>query len=487
MDQGTTTVRASVVDPALRVLASAAREVPRSFPAPGWVDLDASRVVDATEQACLEALDRLGLRPGELAGLGLANQGETVLLWDRRTGKPLAPAVGWQCRRTETACAALRAQPGMAGTVRRETGLFLDPYFSATKLAWLLNSVPGAAGLAAKGELLAGGLDAFTLYRWSGGKLHVTDPSTACRTSLAALSTGRWSDTLCSLFAVPRTILPEVVASDADVGTVQLGNSRVPVRAMLCDQPAALLGTGCQVPGGAKCTYGTGAFVQVSTGGSYLVEDDGLLRSIAWEIGGKLGYLLEGGVLAAGDVLAWLHHELGLTGSIDAIEASLESGAEPVVGFLPALVGLGAPHWNGPVRGMVAGVHRGTSRTELTRAALEGVCHLVADVLDAAAGAMKSDLAPVWADGGLAVSGRFLQLQADLAGRTLRQAPSTEATTRGIAAVALSRCGALESIEEAIRVEEVRRFEPRLDEPDRQRRRQRHRLLVDLAKQWAAE
>lgn len=491
IDQGTTSVRASLVDAALLPLCTRSEAVMRAFPRPGWVEIDAEAVVDATLRVVAAALDAGGRGARDVAAVGLANQGETVVVWERATGKPIAPAIVWQCRRTESECARLREDATVTAWVRATTGLPIDPYFSATKLAFLLDAVPGARRRAEQGELCGGTLDAYTVFRMSGGRRFVTDPSTACRTLLADLATGRFDDRLCSLFRVPRLLLPEVVASDADVGPVRVGDGSATLRALLCDQASALLGTGCTSPGDVKCTYGTGAFVQMTTGRHPLAGDDGLLRSIAWELGGARDYLLEGSVLSAGDVLTWLRDGLGMLAGPEEIDAVL-GGTPDCAGvlFVAALTGLGAPNWVGRARGTILGLHRGTRREHLIRAALEGVAHQVADVLDVASDVLArlpgrvdgaAGLGPMWADGGLASSRAFLGLQADLAGRPLRRAAGGEATTRGVAAVAAVGAGLAASVQEATRLEPALVVEPTLDEAERLRARARYGRLVDLA------
>lgn len=487
IDQGTTSVRATLLDASLTAVRSHAESVPRSFPRPGWVELDAEEVVAATERVAAAAIRAAGISGGDIAGVGLANQGETVVVWERSTGKPIAPAIVWQCRRTEALCEALREDAAASRWVREATGLPIDPYFSATKIAWLLDEVPGARAKAERGDLLAGTLDTYTLYRLSGGRVFVTDPSTACRTLLARLDTGRWDDRLCELFRVPRAMLADVVSSDAEAGSIAVGGAQASVRALLCDQPSALLGTGCLRAGDAKCTYGTGAFLQVNTGSAAPsgdtsdTGDDGLLRSIAWELGGARAYLVEGSVLAAGDVLTWLRDEMKMLERPEEVEEVLRSTPDAAgVLFLPALGGLGAPRWVGGARGTIVGLHRGARREHVLRAALEGIAQQVADVLEAARGAAPGGLRSMWADGGLAASSAFLELQADLAGTSLRRAAQTEATTRGVAAVAAAGAG-IASLEEAVKQEPSLVVEPTMDAEVRAAARDRYRQFVDLA------
>jgi glycerol kinase len=485
IDQGTTSVRASVLDADLAPLGTHAEIVPRNFPRAGWVELDAAELVAATERVMREALARAGRRVSDVAGVGFANQGETVVVWDRATGEPVGPAIVWQCRRTEDACADLRKQPGLEDYVRARTGLPIDAYFSATKLAWILDEIPGARARAERGELAAGTLDAFTIFRLSSGARFVTDPSTSCRTLLARLDDGRFDDDLCRIFRVPQAMLPEVVASDHDVGAIRVDGGHARLFALLCDQPSALLGSGCVAIGDAKCTYGTGAFLQVNTGDVHTTDNDGLLRSIAWEARGKRTYLLEGGVLSAGDVLTWLCDGLGVLARPDAVDALLASTPDAAgVMFAPALTGLGAPRWVGDARGTILGLHRGVRREHLVRAALEGVAHQVADILELAApilSARGASIGALWADGGLAASLEFLRLQADLAGQSLRRAPHAEATTRGVAALAAVGAGLAPSLEALVHTRAAASVEPTLDPFARDKARARHKRLLDVA------
>jgi glycerol kinase len=493
IDQGTTSVRATVVaarhtdaGDVLEVLGSRSVSIERGFPRPGWVELDAEAVVLATRQVLSEAVAVAGRTASDIAAVGLANQGETVVVWDRTTGRPLGPAIVWQCRRTEAACAALRSDEAALRWVQDKTGLPIDAYFSATKLAWILDEATGGRARAERGELCAGTLDSYTVWRLTHGSRFVTDPSTACRTLLADLATGRFDDELCRYFRVPSQILAEVVPSDHRIDGFEALDGATTMRAMLCDQPSALLGSGCIDPGDNKCTYGTGAFVQVNTGAAPRARpdagDDGLLRSIAWELEGRRTYLLEGSVMSAGDVLTWLRDGLGMIAGPEEVDEVLRTVPDAGgVLFLPALTGIGAPRWVGDARGMIVGLHRGARREHLIRAALEGIAHQVADVLDAA-GAIE----PMWADGGVASSAAFLQLQADLSGRSLQRADSWEATTRGVAAVAAAGAGLISSIEVAARREPALRIEPSLPPEARAAHRDTYRRLLDLCSSPAA-
>ncbi len=484
IDQGTTSVRASLLDTDLNLLVFQAESVPRLFPRPGWVELDAEEVVAATERVAKAVLGSKAADGKKIAAMGLANQGETVVVWDRKSGVPIAPAIVWQCRRTEGVCEQLRADQSLAARIKRQTGLPIDPYFSATKIAWILDSIPGARARAERGELLAGTLDTFTIFKLSGGHCFVSDPSTACRTLLAPLETGRFDSELCELFRVPKAMLPEVVSSDAAIGPVRIGGLETKVMAMLCDQPAALLGTGCLDRGQAKCTYGTGAFLQINTGSSASFAetgDDGLLRSIAWDIDNTRTYLAEGSVLSAGDVLTWLKNDLGLLDRIEEVESTLRNTIDSSgILFVPALTGLGAPRWVGDARGTMLGLHRGTKREHILRAALEGIAHQIADILDIAAPLVPEDRRMLWADGGLASSDAFIELQSNLSGWSFARAAQTEATTKGVAALAAKGAGLIDSLTGALHIEPSFTAHPALPESDRRAARNKWQACVNL-------
>lgn len=487
IDQGTTSVRASLLDANLSTLASHAESVPRSFPRPGWVELSADELVAATERAAKSVLESGAAAGKPIAAMGFANQGETVVVWERKTGLPIAPAIVWQCRRTEEACERLRRDEVISARVKQQTGLPIDPYFSATKIAWLLDQIPGARAKAERGELLAGTLDTFTLFRLSGGRCFVTDPSTACRTLLAPLKSGGFDDTLCEIFRVPKDMLAEVVPSNSSTGPVRIGGFETQVCAMLCDQPAALLGTGCIQRGQAKCTYGTGAFLQVNTGpdfgadGRDGLDANGLLRSIAWDIDNIRTYLIEGSVLAAGDVLTWLKDDIGLIHRIEEVEASLRNTIDSAgILFVPALGGLGAPRWAGGARGTLLGLHRGTKREHILRAALEGIAHQIADILDIAAPLVPEGERLLWADGGLSSSAAFIELQANISGWPLARAAQPEATTKGVAALAAFGAGMIPSLSGAIRQEPSLTAHPAWPEPARAAARKRWQDCINL-------
>ncbi len=435
LDTGTTSARALVIDASGAVLASAQQEVGLSFPAPGWVDQDADELWEAQLRTARRALETAGVDASAVAGLGIANQRETTVVWDRATSEPVGPAIVWQDRRTAGLCEELRRAGGEA-LVRRKTGLLLDPYFSATKLRWLLDNVAGVRERARSGELAFGTVDSWLVWKLSGGRRHVTDATNASRTLLYDIRAGDWDDELLTLFGVPRELLPEVRDSSGVVGTADaaLLGAAVPIAGLAGDQQAALFGQACTRRGSVKVTYGTGCFLLLHTGDEPAAAPPGLVSTVALQRDGRRTYALEGSVFCGGAAVQWLHDGLGLVGS--GAEATTLAGSVPAsdgVVFVPALSGLGAPHWDPHARGAIFGITRGTTAAHIARATLEGIAFQVADLYEAeAAGA---GIAPVEmrVDGGAAASDVLLQFQADLLGLPVTRAAQPEATAFGAA------------------------------------------------------
>ncbi len=433
IDQGTTGTTCLVVDDELNVLGRGYRELEQRFPQPGWVEHDADEIWLGALEAAAEALDDAGITAHELDSIGIANQRETTVVWERSTGRPVAPAIVWQDRRTAARCRTLDFE-----LVRERTGLVPDPYFSATKLEWLLRD-------RRQGGLAFGTVDSWLVWQLTGGQVHVTDPTNASRTLLCSLETLDWDDELLALFGVERELLPEIVRSDADVGEGELLGARIPIRGLAGDQQAALYGHGCHTAGEGKVTYGTGSFVLVHSGTDAPQPPHGLLATAAVD-----GYALEGAVLVSGAALQWLRDGLGVLGSAAESELLARSVASTGgVVFVPSLTGLGSPWWDPDARGLVMGLTRGTTRAELVRAALEAIAHQVADVVDA----LPLRPTALRADGGASANGFLLQHQADLLGIPVEVAADLETTALGAAALA-SRTPA--------RVRTDARYEPRL-------------------------
>ena len=418
VDQGTTGTACLVVDEELRVLGRGYRELTQSFPRPGWVEHDPEEIWSSVVGAGGDALRVAGAAAGDLEAIGIANQRETVVLWERRTGRPVAPAIVWQDRRTADRCRGLDAE-----LIRERTGLVPDPYFSATKLEWLLANHdldPGA--------LAFGTVDAWLLWKLTGGTVHATDRTNASRTLLARLDPVEWDDELLAAFGIDRALLPTIVPSTGELAEATFLGATVPVRGIAGDQQAALFGQGCHRAGEAKATYGTGSFVLVHGGDDAGPRPDGLLTTAAAD-----GYALEGAILTSGAAVQWLRDGLGIVETAAETEALARSvdSTEGVV-FVPALAGLGSPWWDADARGLVSGITRGTTRAHLARAALEGIAHQVADVADV----LPEPLARLRVDGGATENGFLMQLQADLLQVPVEVAAEQETTALGAAALA---------------------------------------------------
>ena len=438
LDQGTTSSRALVFDRRGRTVAAAQQEFPQHYPRPGWVEHDPQDLWTTTRRTALAAVAEANLTGKDIAAVGLTNQRETTLLWDRRTGRPLHRAIVWQDRRTADLCARLR-RDGLEPLFRRRTGLLLDPYFSGTKLRWLLDHVPGARRRAHRGELAFGTVDTWLLWQLTGGRVHATDVSNASRTLLLNLRTGEWDDELLRILRIPREVLPVVRGSSEVFGEVSAlpALRGVPISGIAGDQQAALFGQACWRPGMAKNTYGTGCFLLLHTGRRPVRSKHQLLATIAWKIDGQLEYALEGSVFIGGAVVQWLRDGLGLiaqTADVEKLSARVKDNGG--VYLVPAFAGLGAPHWDAAARGVIVGLTRGSNAGHLARAALESIAYQSADLL----GAMEADtgvrLRELRVDGGATVNNFLMQFQADLLGVPVVRPRTTETTALGAAYLA---------------------------------------------------
>ena len=461
IDAGTTGVTGLVVGEDGAVLSRGYREFAQLFPRPGWVEHEPDDIWTATVAACREALSRTDARP---TCVGITDQRETAVVWDRRTRQAPRPAIVWQDRRTTGICDRLR-DTGGEPRIAELTGLRLDPYFTGTKFAWLAEHEPDTWAGVRDGSLVLGTVDSYVISRLTGGAAHVTDPSNASRTLLYDLGAGGWSDELCDLFDVPRSALPEVVPSSGVVGTTDpdsfLGLS-LPVAGIAGDQQAALFGQACYSPGDTKCTYGTGSFVLTNTGTEPVRSDAGLLTTVAWDIGDGLVYALEGSIFVTGAAVQWLRDGLGLIDSAAEIEglASTVADAGEVV-FVPALTGLGAPHWDPHARGALLGITRGTTRAHLARATLESIAFQVRDVVDVMVDEAGLSVPELSADGGASANDLLLQLQADQLGVPVRRPVVAETTALGAAFLAGLGTGVWGSTDELAQTWALdRRFEP---------------------------
>jgi glycerol kinase len=434
IDQGTTGTTCLLVDAHLNIKARATREFAQHFARPGWVEHDPDELWASVCGAVSDALEKSEAAASSIAAIGITNQRETSLIWDRRSGSPICRALVWQDRRTTETCQALKAA-GHEELIRKTTGLVLDPYFSATKFAWILDNVDGARKKAEEGDLAAGTVDTYLIWRLTGGKAHFTDPSNASRTMLWPLTGSGWSEELCSILRVPSAILPQVLPCKASFGTTSgvpgLADG-IPICGVIGDQQSALFGQACFEPGQAKCTYGTGAFAMLNTGETPAESSSGLLTTIGWRLDEHTVYCLEGSAFMAGAVVQWLRDGLGFfskASEIEALAASVEDSGGVVM--VPAHTGLGAPHWRPQARGLICGLTRGTTRSHIARAALEGIALQIADLLDAMAADTGRPLRSLRVDGGAAANDLLMQMQADLLGVRLERPTTLETTALG--------------------------------------------------------
>ena len=485
IDQGTTGSTVVILDRELRVRARVNREFPQIYPRPGWVEHDPEAIWGSVLQALSGALEVAGLTGSKIAAIGITNQRETTLLWERRSSRPVCNAIVWQCRRTAKLCQALKER-GLEELFRSRTGLVLDPYFSGTKLSWILDRVEGARTRAEQGELRFGTVDSFLVWRLTRGAVHVTDRSNASRTLLLDLGTGAWDPELAELLDVPMVVLPEL-RSNAEV----YGHTRdvpglpdgIPIAGMAGDQQAALFGQCCFSRGEAKCTYGTGAFVLRNTGSRAISSQHGLLSTVAWQMEGETTYAQEGSTFIAGAAVQWLRDGLGIirgSSEIEALAASVPDSGGVV--FVPALVGLGAPHWRPEARGLIRGITRGTTRAHIARATLEGIAFSVYELLEAMVEDGGEPVRLLRVDGGAAANDLLMSLQADLLGIPISRPSHLETTALGAAFLAGLGVGFWSSREELKKAwKEDRRFVPTAGSQDVAQRLDGWRAAVSRA------
>ncbi len=489
LDQGTTSSRAILFDEAGTIAATAQHEFEQFYPQAGWVEHDPTEILTSQLSCAVEVLGKIGARPRDVAAIGITNQRETVVVWDRATGKPIHPAIVWQDRRTADKCAALE-ESGALETVSSKTGLVLDPYFSATKVAWILDHVEGARARAERGELAFGTIDSWLIWHLTSGKRHVTDVTNASRTLLYNIVKGEWDEELLKIFGVPASMLPEVAWSSEKVGevTTTLGLGGAAIAGIAGDQQAALFGQLCWSAGEAKNTYGTGCFLLQNVGTEFVRSRHRLITTLAASAGRRREYALEGSIFIGGAVVQWLRDNLKLIGSSGDVEALAKSvpDAGGVV-FVPAFVGLGAPHWDAHAAGMLIGLRRDTKPGHIARAALEAIAFQVADVLEAVNSETGTPLAALRVDGGASVNDLLMQFQADVLGVPVVRPQVTETTALGAAYLAGLATGFWAGPEElrAKRKGDTR-FEPKMDAGDRKARRGEWQRAVERAKAWSS-
>ena len=438
MDAGTTSNRCILFARHGNICAMAQREFTQHFPQPGWVEHDAMEIWSTMLGTAVEAMSKLGIRAEQIAAIGITNQRETTIVWDKQTGIPICPAIVWQCRRTAEMCDGLKAQ-GLTETIRKKTGLVLDAYFSATKLRWILEHVPQARERAEAGELLFGTVETWLIWKLTGGRVHVTDYSNASRTMLYNINTLQWDDEILELLQIPKVMLPEVKPSSYVYGHTDpsLLGGVIAIAGAAGDQQAALFGQACFNPGEAKNTYGTGCFLLMNTGTAPVTTLNGLVTTIAWGMDGRVEYALEGSVFSAGSAVQWLRDELRLIATA-ADSQTVASQVEDTNGcyFVPAFTGLGAPHWDPYARGALVGITRGVNRAHVVRAVLESIAFQTADVLQAMREASGIELSCLNVDGGASGNDLLMQMQADIMGAPVRRPSNIESTALGAAYLA---------------------------------------------------
>ena len=492
LDQGTTSSRAILFHETGEIAARAQYPFRQIYPQPGWVEHDPMEIWASERRALAEITSHID--PRQVAAIGITNQRETTILWDRRTGEPIHNAIVWQCRRTAPFCDELKAR-GLGEIIAEKTGLLIDAYFSASKIRWLLDNVPGARERAERGELCFGTVDSWLIWQLSGGAVHVTDYSNASRTMLFNIHTLRWDEELCEIFGIPRSILPRPVGNSEVYGLVARdlpeleGLAGIPICGSIGDQPAALFGQGCFHPGEAKNTYGTGCFTLMNVGREAVRSRAGLVTSVGWSIGGETSYALEGSVFNAGSTIQWLRDELKLIDSAPECDRLAESVPDSGgVVIVPAFTGLGAPYWDMYARGTILGLTRGSTRAHLARAVLDGIALQVVDLVRAMNADAPCPIPTLRVDGGASVSDILMQIQADLLGIPVDRPAQVETTAFGAAALAGLAAGVWKDTAE---LEKLRRsqhvFTPLRSGADCGREYRRWQRAVERARAWAED
>lgn len=490
LDQGTTSSRAIVYDEHLKVRSSAQKEFTQHFPQPGWVEHDASEIWESVLHTAREAIAKSEVDPRGFAGIGITNQRETIVVWDRKSGNPVHRAIVWQDRRTADYLSALR-EGGKEVLIQQRTGLLLDAYFSASKLHWILRQIPDGHARAASGELAAGTIDSWLIFKLTGGREHVTDVTNASRTMLMNLRAAAWDPELLALFDIPSAILPRIVSSSGEMGIAGAEHfgALIPIGSAVGDQHSALFGQLCAKPGLVKCTYGTGCFMLGFTGPDAIFSSQRLLTTVAWKIGNApLQYALEGSIFMGGAAIQWLRDGLGIIRSApevnDLASRVVDSGG---VVMVPAFTGLGAPYWDPSARGTLLGLSRGTTAAHIARATLEGIAFQVADLLAAMEKDSGRKLSILRVDGGACASNLLMQMQADLLGLTVERPRNVETTALGAAMLAGLGTGVWKDIDTLTQIREVdRKFSPTITASDRRSRMKIWRKAVKRAQNWCA-
>jgi glycerol kinase len=485
LDQGTTSSRALVIDESGKVVAVAQKEFTQIFPQPGWVEHDPNEIWASQIGVAADALGRAGVSAKDVAAIGITNQRETAVVWDRKTGEPIHNAIVWQDRRTAGICDKMKAD-GLESMITQKSGLVIDAYFSGTKVQWMLDNVPGAREKANRGELAFGTIDSWLIWKLTDGKVHVTDQSNASRTMLLNIYTRSWDDELLKALNVPRSMLPEVKGSSEVYGESTGTLAGVPIAGIAGDQQSALFGQMCTKPGMAKNTYGTGSFMLMNTGTEGVTSKNKLLTTIAWGRAGQTEYALEGSVFITGAVVQWLRDGLKIIRTAPEVEELAASVPDNGgVYFVPGFVGLGAPHWDPYARGTIVGLSRGSTAAHIARAAVEGIAYQVADILLAMTADSGVKLAELRVDGGAAKNDLLMQFQADILGIPVVRPKETETTALGSAYLAALAVGYYKSLEELASHWAIdRTFQPKMSADQRQKLQSEWNKALGRAKGW---
>ncbi len=491
IDQGTTGSTALLIDKQGCTFGKTNIEFTQHFPKPGWVEHDAEEIWDCTVSTIKACLKKAKAKGTDIAAIGITNQRETTILWDRETGKPIHNAIVWQCRRTASLCEKLKAD-GLTDTVRAKTGLIIDAYFSATKLKWLLDNVKGARAAAQKGKLQFGTIDSWLLYNLTGQKVHAIEISNASRTMLYNIKDLKWDEEILAALSIPPSVLPTVVSSSEIMGTTKglsILPDGIPIAGIAGDQQAALFGQTCFKPGTSKSTYGTGGFMLMNTGETPVFTTSGLVTTIGWQIDGKTTYALEGGAYICGAIIQWLRDGLRIIKDASESEPLATSVSDNAgVYLVPALVGLGAPHWDMYARGTIVGITRGTTREHIVRAALEGMCYQTRDIVDTMSKESGIKLKSLYVDGGAVVNNFIMQFQADILGVPVDRPRIIETTALGcafLAGLATGFWGSMKDIEKARATDAV--FKPKMKAAEREKLYANWQRAVEKSKGWAQD
>ncbi len=490
LDAGTTSNRCILFNESGEICSIAQKEFTQYFPKPGWVEHDANEIWSSQLGVAVEAMSKIGAEAADIAAIGITNQRETAIVWDKNTGEPIHHAIVWQCRRTAEYCDSLKEQ-GYTETFRKKTGLIIDAYFSGTKIRWILENVPGAREKAERGDLLFGTVETWIIWKLTKGRVHVTDYSNACRTLLFNITELKWDKEILELMNIPECMLPEVKPSSCVYGEADpsyLGGA-IPIAGAAGDQQSALFGQTCFYPGDAKNTYGTGGFLLMNTGETPVFSDNGLVTTIAWGIDGKVTYALEGSIFVAGAAIQWLRDELRLIDS--AVDSAYMAGKVKDTNgcyVVPAFTGLGAPYWDQYARGVIVGLTRGVNKYHIIRATLESLAYQVNDVLKAMEADCGMTLKSLKVDGGASSNNFLVQTQADIINAPVKRPSCIETTAMGAAYLAGLAVGYWESKEEVIRNWEVDKvFKPQIEDEDREARIKGWKKAVRYAFDWAKE